>query len=244
MYVTDPQTLSARLPALILEEIRNGAFATCTRLPPEVELASHFDVSRNAIREALIRMESEGMIYRRQGVGTLINRYVVNAMPRLDLNYELETTIRSMGKTPSVPLIRTESILPDSTLIQTLEIPPDQPVLHSTRVICIDSVPQIYCEDFVSEHLIRTRRNQKKALEKSIYEFLTECCDITIETDLVEIQSIRAPLEVSYALNLEKNTPILSLTEVGLSSHGKPILFSNEYIVNRSLPQWIIRKKI
>lgn len=242
--MTDPQTLSARLLSLILEEIRTGSFVQCTRLPAEVELAAHFDVSRNAIREALIRMEQEGIVYRKQGVGTLINRYVINAMPRLDMSYELLSTIQSMGKTPSTPLIRVETILPDETISKALEIQPDQPVVHSTRIICIDGTPQIYCEDFVSEHQVRTRRNRKKAIEKSIYEFLTECCDLTIATDLVEIQAIRAPLAVSYALGIEKEVPMLLLTEVGLSSHGRPVLFSYEYLVNRALPQWIIRKKL
>jgi len=49
------------------EKFKNGAF-----LPKEVELANRLGVSRNTIRQATNKLENEGLIVRKKGVGTRV----------------------------------------------------------------------------------------------------------------------------------------------------------------------------
>jgi len=56
----------------LIEEIRSGRRAVGDSLPGELELVTHFEVSRHTVREALRRLEELGLIGRRQGVGTII----------------------------------------------------------------------------------------------------------------------------------------------------------------------------
>lgn len=56
----------------LIEQIRSGRLAVGDSLPGELELVSHFGVSRHTVREALRRLEELGLIGRRQGVGTII----------------------------------------------------------------------------------------------------------------------------------------------------------------------------
>jgi DNA-binding GntR family transcriptional regulator len=56
----------------LIEEIRSGRRSVGDSLPGELELVTHFDVSRHTVREALRRLEELGLIGRRQGVGTII----------------------------------------------------------------------------------------------------------------------------------------------------------------------------
>jgi GntR family transcriptional regulator len=56
----------------LIEEIRSGHRAVGDSLPGELELVTHFDVSRHTVREALRRLEELGLIGRRQGVGTIV----------------------------------------------------------------------------------------------------------------------------------------------------------------------------
>ena len=44
--------LSEKVTQILLHEIRNGDFNGLDSLPPEVELAEKFNVSRNVIRES------------------------------------------------------------------------------------------------------------------------------------------------------------------------------------------------
>src|ERR1700744_2841829 len=50
-----------------MEKFRNGVF-----LPKEVELANRLGVSRNTIRQATNKLENEGLIVRKKGVGTRV----------------------------------------------------------------------------------------------------------------------------------------------------------------------------
>lgn len=90
--------LSEKVTQILLHEIRNGDFNGLDSLPPEVELAEKFNVSRNVIRESLARLEREGWVVRKHGIGTLINKSVVHVDTRLDLNFELNQTLELSGK--------------------------------------------------------------------------------------------------------------------------------------------------
>ena len=61
--------LSEKVTQILLHEIRNGDFNGLDSLPPEVELAEKFNVSRNVIRESLARLEREGWVVRKHGIG-------------------------------------------------------------------------------------------------------------------------------------------------------------------------------
>jgi GntR family transcriptional repressor for pyruvate dehydrogenase complex len=66
----------ARLPIEISrrieEAIRLGRYKPGERLPTEAALASSFGVSRNAVREAIARLKSHGLVRTRQGLGAFV----------------------------------------------------------------------------------------------------------------------------------------------------------------------------
>ena len=70
------------------------------RLPAEVDLAAELGVSRTVIRDALSEMERAGYIERVRGIGTVVNRSVLNLRSRLDRSLEYYPLIRSFGSYP------------------------------------------------------------------------------------------------------------------------------------------------
>ncbi len=56
----------------IADNIRAGLWAPGTRLPTEAELASHFDVSRSTVREAIKSLQIAGILHSRSGSGTYV----------------------------------------------------------------------------------------------------------------------------------------------------------------------------
>jgi GntR family transcriptional repressor for pyruvate dehydrogenase complex len=56
----------------ILRKIQAGMFSADGRLPSEKELALRFGVSRPIVRQTLLRLRDEGLIYSRQGSGSFV----------------------------------------------------------------------------------------------------------------------------------------------------------------------------
>ena len=90
--------ISDRIVSALLEELRTGRYAQTDRLPAEVDLAAELGVSRTVIRDALSEMERAGYIERVRGIGTVINRSVLNLRSRLDQKLEYYPLIRSFGR--------------------------------------------------------------------------------------------------------------------------------------------------
>ena len=66
--------LADTLYSQLLEEIMAGRFLTGDRLPTESQLAQRFAVSRPVVREALQRLQTDGVVIARQGSGTYVQR--------------------------------------------------------------------------------------------------------------------------------------------------------------------------
>jgi GntR family transcriptional regulator len=61
-----------QLSELLEHEILSGRWQAGLRLPSELDLCEHFGVSRTTVRQALARLEQEGLISRRKGHGTFV----------------------------------------------------------------------------------------------------------------------------------------------------------------------------
>jgi DNA-binding FadR family transcriptional regulator len=74
LQLTPPrkERLADILYGQILEQILAGSFKEGDRLPTEHEICAAFDVSRPVVREALIRLQADGLIYARRGAGTFV----------------------------------------------------------------------------------------------------------------------------------------------------------------------------
>lgn len=68
------KTLSDQLYGQILEQIVAGALREGDRLPSEHALSASFGVSRPVVREALRRLQDDGLIEARRGVGSFVRR--------------------------------------------------------------------------------------------------------------------------------------------------------------------------
>ena len=79
----------------ILEQILAGAFKEGDRLPTEHEISSAFDVSRPVVREALIRLHADGLIYARRGAGTFVRAVPPSAITNFAAPANISEYLRS-----------------------------------------------------------------------------------------------------------------------------------------------------
>lgn len=66
------ERLADQLYGQLLEKIVVGELKEGDKLPSENEISRTFNVSRPVIREALLRLQVDGLVYSRQGAGTFV----------------------------------------------------------------------------------------------------------------------------------------------------------------------------
>lgn len=64
--------LAEQVYGTLHEQIRAGKYIEGDKLPSESQLSSLFDVSRSVIREALTRLQGDGLTRTHQGIGTFV----------------------------------------------------------------------------------------------------------------------------------------------------------------------------
>ena len=80
----------------LLQDIMAGGLSAGDRLPTEVQLAQRFSVSRPVVREALQRLQSDGVVISRQGSGTYVQRSPSHRVAELTRDYSLHEVLQSL----------------------------------------------------------------------------------------------------------------------------------------------------
>jgi DNA-binding FadR family transcriptional regulator len=68
------EKLADQLYGQILEQIVSGNLEEGAKLPSENEICSSFGVSRPVVREALRKLQTDGLVFSRQGVGSFVKK--------------------------------------------------------------------------------------------------------------------------------------------------------------------------
>ncbi|MES2632161.1 MAG: FadR/GntR family transcriptional regulator [Pseudomonadota bacterium] len=88
--------LSDTVYGALLDEIMDGRFSAGDRLPTENQLAQRFAVSRPVVREALQRLQSDGVVMARQGSGTYVQRSPSQRVAELTQRQSLHEVLQVM----------------------------------------------------------------------------------------------------------------------------------------------------
>jgi DNA-binding FadR family transcriptional regulator len=88
--------LSDTIYGQLLEEIMAGRFSAGDRLPTENQLAQRFSVSRPVVREALQRLQTDGVVIARQGSGTYVQRSPSQRVAELTSTVSLHEVLQVM----------------------------------------------------------------------------------------------------------------------------------------------------
>lgn len=119
--------LSEEVTRRLLEEIRFGRYQDMKKLPPEVELAGQLGVSRTLLRDCLAILEREGFISRKHGVGTVINKHVLDVETRMDLEKEFLDMVKDAGYQAEIASVKAEKADCDRETADKLRLEPGDP---------------------------------------------------------------------------------------------------------------------
>lgn len=237
--------LSQTYTQILLQEIQSGIYANADRLPAENDIAKTFGISRTLVRDCLAKLEREGFISRKHGIGTIINKHVLREKIRLDLEQEFLEMIKAAGYEPDVAYVAADLVKADEEIADKLQVNVGDKVIRSIRLITASGDPAIYCIDYIAERLLVSKEYDAEILlKKPIFEFIRRYCNTDVFMDLSEVQAVAASSEVAAELHVETNSPLLYIDEIGYNFVGQAVLYSQEYYKNGIFKQMILRKKI
>jgi GntR family transcriptional regulator len=122
-----PASLYFQLKNIIKSKILSNEFKAQERLPSEAELCAEYTVSRATVRQALLELEKEGLIYRDRGRGTFVTDGV--GLKQLALKGTVENLIAS-GRGTRIKVLEYKEALPSSRLTKIFRLEGTQNVFQ------------------------------------------------------------------------------------------------------------------
>lgn len=217
------ELISNRLREAILEkEYRPGE-----KLPSESELTDRFDVSRITVRHALDTLMKEGLIYKKQGLGTFVSKKEVTK-PLIHLHDFMEE-IAKAGYEGTSKVLSFKKTKAEDEITELLDLESESPVVLMDRVRLGDGQPLAFDKTwFPLEYgkLLIT----KDLEHKTIYKILEDEFDIPIVNGRYQIKAANADSYIADHLNITPHTALLLVDRISYTRGQKKVYYQQRYI--------------
>lgn len=228
----------------IYKYIKSMDINVSNKLLREEVLAEKLGVSRITVRSALNELATEGIIFRRQGKGTFVNKEALQMKVSLNPIGDLKQVIIDSGYEVDVKIanITTRQASEDET--NRLQIKPKSKILVIEKIFYANSKPAIYSIDRIADELF-DKDIQKKELELSIFELCKKNLGRKITWDKAELSTVtseeNAVLKTIFQIEGVKS--FLNCDIINFDDHDIPIIYTNEYINTEIIRFNLIRQK-
>ena len=200
------------------------------KLPAEPDLAKTLGVSRATLREAMRSFEGQGIIRRRQGVGTFVvgqpqvlesGLEVLESIERLAHRIGLDA---SMGDLLICPVCAT----PDQA--NALNVPPDTELVQVSRVILTGNRPVAYLVDTLPQDLL-TQAELEQGFTGSVLDLLLGRGMPKLVRSVAEIRAVAASAEIARSLEIQRGDVLLEFVALLYTSEDRIIDYSLSYFL-------------
>lgn len=222
---------SQHTAARLLEELENGRYSGAAQLPSELELASDLGVSRTVVRDALSELERDGYLERVRGIGTLVNRDVVQLKNRMDQKLEFYKMIRAIGKEPRSDNLRVTREIASPALVEKLQLPTDAPqtLVFVRRRVMADDTPVLFSTDILPLSLFDNKRLEGIDFSQPIFDIAARHCHTEVTETVAHLHAVSGPAGIRRQLALRPEQALLQLEEICYSRLCKPVLCCQTY---------------
>lgn len=237
---TDTRPLYVQAVDALYELLEHGAYEPGQPLPAETDLATLLGVSRSTIREALSHLEKDGLIVRKQGVGTLVtprSRTISGGLERLA---SFRSVAELAGATVQVVLRSVELIEADATTAAALHLPTGSQVVQVRVIEAIEGRRLAYLEGLIARE--RVDSELLAADEGSLLEHLYRQANLPIAYSRTAIYAIAADRDLAERLRIAEGGAVLHLIETVFSETDMPIALLRNHFVTGDYNYTVVRR--
>jgi GntR family transcriptional regulator len=212
-----------------------------SRLPSEPELARRMGVSRATLREAMRAFEGQGLIRRRQGVGT----FVVAKVPVLDSGLEVLESIETLAQRTQLPVkmgeLEVQQVDADEENSAALNVPVGTYLTHVGRVIYTENRPIAYLVDILPANIL-TPVEVESGFTGSVLDLVLRRGEPKLVQSRTEIRAVGATPEVARALQIQRDDVLLLFVAYLYSNDGRVADYSFSYFLPGYFRFHVVRK--
>lgn len=222
---------------LLYQEIRQYLFALIAKhpelkkLPSERELLEKFQSTRITVREALTRLEAEGVIYRQNRKGWFICPPRLKWDPVQKVNfYQLA---QEQNFTALTQLVSFETLPENPVLTQAFSLQTSKEFHNICRVRSLDERPvmveEIYCMANQFNDL------KKKSLDGSITTIFAQDYGVNITHERSSLIVTAIPDDKAELLNVNSGALCLKIIRKRFNQHDELVDYNIEYWVHSAI---------
>lgn len=211
--------------------IRSGNYQPGDSLPTEMQLASHYNVSRTTIRKAIKLLSDNKFVTVKQGSGIVVLDY--SATQKLNHVTSFTETLTRKGFCVTTRGMCITLISPPPFVADSLNLTEDAKIYYVQRVQCIDGKPISIVENYLNSDLFPGLENYTNSFT-SLYQFLEEKYDLEISNATERISASCASFVESQILQIPLDSPLLISKRVSYSNgipfeYAKLKVFADKY---------------
>lgn len=200
------------------------------RLPTEPVLAQTLGVSRATLREAMRSFESQGMIRRRQGIGTFVVGHPQVLETGLELLESIETLAERIKLQVSMDDLNIKYIKADEDSASIFAVQHGSQLVEVSRVIRTENRPVAFLIDILTEDVI--------SADELVSQFSGSVLDLILKRGYpplsysdTEIRVVDASSEIARELEIQRGDGLLLFVARLFDETGKVIDYSYSYFL-------------
>ncbi len=201
-----------------------------TRLPSEPLLAKKMGVSRATLREAMRSFEGQGMIRRKQGVGTFVAAKVPVIESGLEKLESIGTLAQRSGLTVRMGELQIQKIAADEETAGMLNLEIGTELTRVARIIYTDNRPIAFLVDSLPAGILPIEELQGN-FTGSVLDLLLQRGVPKLVQSRTEIKAVGATPEVARALQIQRDDVLLYFAAQLYTDDSRVIDYSISYFL-------------
>jgi GntR family transcriptional regulator len=228
-----------RLQNILAEVIANTPAGE--RLPSEPELARRLGTSRATLREAMRTFEGQGVIRRRQGLGTFVVSHTHVIQSGLEVLESIESLARKIQLEVSMGELQVSRVKTNVEQSEMLNVSLDTILVKISRVIKADDRPVAYLVDLLPEDIL-TDADLKVGFTGSVLDLLLQRGTPALANSLAEVQAVAAEPDIARLLEIQRGDVLLKFAARLLTTTGRIIDYSLSYFLPGYFKFFLVRR--
>lgn len=216
-------TLYSSIKDDLLAKIKDGTYKEGDIIPPEVELAKSYGVSRPTIRQALQILANDGYIEKRKRRGTIVTKPKVSQGLTMGVrSFEEDMSREGRVVRSTVVIFKREKA--SEEVAANLELKPRAEVYKLVRLRYVDEKPNVFVESYIPVEPYPNFESYDFTTERMYGAMTDEGHPVTQAHRRLDV--IKADSATAALLDVEVGDPLFLFHTVGREADGRAVEYS------------------